>query len=143
MPTEKPRLTITVSNEELRQIEDYWHSHKLRNQTQAILSLVRLGLAEVNQQKLESGKVVVTDARLQLMSERFEQLDNTDKTVIYKIAGVLLEQDKYKSLMPVETGMRGRGRLVARDGVTVKQEHPADIDAFLKAIDESGPPETV
>lgn len=96
MPTEKPRLTITISDEELRQIEDYWHSHKLRNQTQAILSLVRLGLAEVNQQKLESGEVVVTDARKQLLNDLYEALDDDDKAALYHHGKLLMQQDKYK-----------------------------------------------
>lgn len=146
MPTEKPRLTITVSDEERRQIEEYWHRHKLKNQTQAILSLVRIGLNEVNQTDLENDKTVVADARIQLMTERFIQLDDADKVNIYKIAGVLLEQEKYKqkkSLTLESSSMREKGRAVARGGVVLEQEHPVDEEAFLRAIAESEPPEKV
>lgn len=146
MPTEKPRLTITVSDEERRQIEEYWHRHKLKNQTQAILSLVRIGLDEVNRTDLENDKTVIADARIQLMAERFDQLDDADKANIYKIAGVLLEQEKYKqkkSLTLESSSMREKGRAVARGGVILEQEHPIDEDAFLRAIAESEPPEKV
>ncbi len=47
MPTDKPRITITMSQEELKKINDYRYEHRLKNQTQAILSLVSLGLEEI------------------------------------------------------------------------------------------------
>ncbi len=51
MPTEKPRVTITVSKEQLEEIEAYRFGNKMKNQTQAILSLVRLGLDELSKQE--------------------------------------------------------------------------------------------
>lgn len=47
MPTEKPRVTITVSEDQLREIEEFRYGNKMKNQTQAILSLVRVGLDEL------------------------------------------------------------------------------------------------
>lgn len=44
MPTEKPRVTITMSQEQLSQVDGYRYEHKLKNQTQAILSLIEQGL---------------------------------------------------------------------------------------------------
>lgn len=46
MPTNKPRVTITMSEEELGAIEDYQHFNNKKNQTQAILDLIRKGLDE-------------------------------------------------------------------------------------------------
>lgn len=46
MPTEKPRLTITVTEAQLSEIEKYRYGKKMKNQTQAILSLIRMGLDE-------------------------------------------------------------------------------------------------
>lgn len=143
MPTEKPRITITVTDEERAQIEEYWHNHKLKNQTQAILSLVKLGLDEVNRERLENGEVVLTDARQQLMCELFSQLDDTDKADLYRHGQLMLLQRKYKSPMPIKTDTGDQGRLAARGGVTAEQERPADMDAFLQAIDDSAPPEKV
>lgn len=48
---------------------------------------------------------------------------------------------KKKSPTPISAG--ASRRVAARGGVVVDQDHPADDDAFLKAIAESEPPETV
>lgn len=48
MPTEKPRVTITISEEQLKQVDDYRYSNKMKNQTQAILSLVKKGLDSID-----------------------------------------------------------------------------------------------
>lgn len=47
MPTEKPRVTITMPEDQLRQIEDYRFDNKIRNQTQAILDLLDKGMSVV------------------------------------------------------------------------------------------------
>lgn len=43
MPTTNPRITFMVSDDTLKAIEEYRFEHRLRNQTQAILSLINLG----------------------------------------------------------------------------------------------------
>lgn len=45
MPTEKPRVTFTISREGLSALESYQHENKIKNQTQAILSLIEKGLS--------------------------------------------------------------------------------------------------
>ena len=49
MPTEKPRITFTVNPETLSKIDDYRYSHNMKNQTQAILSLLERGLSSLSQ----------------------------------------------------------------------------------------------
>ena len=49
MPTEKPRVTITMSEEQLREVDQYRFDHRMKNQTQAIISLVRSGLDRLEQ----------------------------------------------------------------------------------------------
>lgn len=46
MPTEKPRVTFTISEEKLAQVDAYRFDGKFKNQTQAILSLIEKGLEE-------------------------------------------------------------------------------------------------
>ena len=53
MPTENPRVTITLDETLLNKITDYKFSHRLKNQTQAIVSLIETGLG-----KLEDASVV-------------------------------------------------------------------------------------
>lgn len=43
MPTTNPRITFTVSDETMKAIDEYRFEHRMRNQTQAILSLIDLG----------------------------------------------------------------------------------------------------
>lgn len=44
MPTQKPRITITMSEDQLSQIEEYRYEKRMKNQTQAILSLIEKGI---------------------------------------------------------------------------------------------------
>lgn len=48
MPTKKPRVTITMSEEQLKKIENYQISNNYKNQTQAILSLIDAGFSTLN-----------------------------------------------------------------------------------------------
>ena len=58
MPTEKPRFTVTVSDDMKRRIEDYQFSNRMRNQNQAVSQLIERGLnamdeiVEVNEPSL-------------------------------------------------------------------------------------------
>lgn len=54
MPTENPRVTITMSDEQLKQINDFRYENKMKNQTQAILSLISKGFQEI--ERKQSGK---------------------------------------------------------------------------------------
>ena len=54
MPTEKPRITITMPEDQLDQIKEFQFSNKMKNQTQAILHLVELGFAEIERQSKSS-----------------------------------------------------------------------------------------
>lgn len=47
MPTKKPRVTFALSEEELEVIDKYRFDNRLKNQTQAILSLISLGLSSL------------------------------------------------------------------------------------------------
>lgn len=47
MPTEKPRVTFTVSEETLSKIDDYRFKSKAKNQSQAIISLLERALDDL------------------------------------------------------------------------------------------------
>ena len=47
VPTEKPRVTFTISQDTLDRVDEYRFSSKSKNQSQAILSLLEKGLDEV------------------------------------------------------------------------------------------------
>ena len=96
MPTEKPRITITVTDEERNQINEFWHRNQLKNQTQAIVSLLKLGLKEVDEGRVSQGDLVIRDAVEDQMIELFAMLDDKDRADLYHHGQLMLLQDKYK-----------------------------------------------
>ena len=50
MPTDKPRITITMPEDQLDKVQTFQHENKLKNQTQAILHLIELGFEELARQ---------------------------------------------------------------------------------------------
>ena len=47
MPTQKPRITFTIDEDKYEQLEYYRYAYKMKNQTQAIVSLIDKGLEVV------------------------------------------------------------------------------------------------
>ena len=95
MPTNKPRVTITMTEQELGAIEDYQYFNNKKNQTQAILDLIRKGLDEAEAASTEisteelahikkyrvldtHGKKVV-DATLELEYDRMTHMESREE----------------------------------------------------------------
>lgn len=57
VPIEKPRVTITMTEEQLAQIEEYGFGNKIKNQTQAILSLIEKGIDVISGDIIEPIKI--------------------------------------------------------------------------------------
>lgn len=55
MPTNKPRFTITVDEEIFKLIEDFKYEHRCKNQTQAVLTLIEIGLTDLEHKKKPAG----------------------------------------------------------------------------------------
>lgn len=53
MPTKKPRVTFTLDEKQLNRIDNYRFNYKLKNQTQAILSLIENGLDALSDNSYE------------------------------------------------------------------------------------------
>ena len=51
MPTEKPRFTITVTDEMLKEIDNFRYENRYPTRTQAVNELFRLGLKQLKQVK--------------------------------------------------------------------------------------------
>ncbi len=52
MPTDKPRVTFTMSEEMLKRVDDYKFDNRIKNQTQAIVKLIDRGLEVINEQNM-------------------------------------------------------------------------------------------
>lgn len=44
MPTKNPRVSFALTDELLREIDEYRYTNRIKNQTQAIISLINRGL---------------------------------------------------------------------------------------------------
>ena len=86
MPTNKPRVTITMSEEELGAIEDYQYFNNKKNQTQAILDLIRKGLDEAEATSTE----ISTEELAHI--KKYRVLDTHGKKVVDTALG--LEYDR-------------------------------------------------
>ena len=53
MPTEKPRFTITVTDEVLKEIDDFRYENRYPTRTQAINELFRIGIETLKKQTEE------------------------------------------------------------------------------------------
>ncbi len=56
MPTEKPRFTITVTEEVLKEIDDFRYENRYPTRTQAVNELFRLGIEQIKKQQKDAGK---------------------------------------------------------------------------------------
>ena len=43
MPTNNPRITFTISDELLEQVDEFRYSNRIKNQTQALIALINRG----------------------------------------------------------------------------------------------------
>lgn len=133
MPTEKPRLTITVTDEERKQIEDYWHDHKMKNQTQAILSLVKIGLDEIERSEGRPVELKLTPKESQLL-ERFRHLNSAGKQKLTVYADDLSLIAKYRADSGPPLTMVARGGEIGRPD---KPIGAGDISRALEGIDQT------
>ena len=54
MATDKPRYSITLDEELLKEVEDFRFERRYQTRNQATVELIRLGLAEIKKQQESS-----------------------------------------------------------------------------------------
>ena len=52
MPTDKPRISFALTEDLLRQIDEYRYTHRVKNQSQAIIQLMTKGLEVLNAEQI-------------------------------------------------------------------------------------------
>ncbi|MDR2902897.1 MAG: ribbon-helix-helix domain-containing protein [Clostridiales bacterium] len=57
MPTEKPRFTVTVTEEMLKALDDFRYEHRYPTRTRAVNELFRLGIAVLEKRSTEQKSV--------------------------------------------------------------------------------------
>lgn len=56
MPTEKPRFTVIVDEELLKQIDDFRFENRYPSRSAATLELIRLGIQQIKKEKDKKNK---------------------------------------------------------------------------------------
>lgn len=79
MPTDKPRVTFTISEEKLAELEEYKVEKKIKNQTQAILSLIEKGLSDFES---KTGKASPYSEEAQELAKDYDGLDDHGKRLV-------------------------------------------------------------
>lgn len=126
MPTENPRITITMSEEQLEEIRNYLHENRLKNQTQAILSLINKGFEALN--TVSAGAVSnkkapanVANALEKRLVDNFNKLNKDGQSMLCELSQVLVDSKRY--CKPVEVAARG--------GHHVDANQVSDLDDLL------------
>lgn len=57
MPTDKPRITFALDEATRKAVDDYKFKYRIKNQSQAILSLMELGMKALESEKAQSTSV--------------------------------------------------------------------------------------
>lgn len=79
MPTEKPRVTFALSEEQLQKIDTFRFENRMKNQTQAILTLIERGLSEMKEADLQSPHY---SDRAAVVAEAFDKADERSKKIV-------------------------------------------------------------
>lgn len=116
MPTENPRITITMSEEQLEEIRNYLHENRLKNQTQAILSLINKGFEALNAGS--SGAVSnkkapanVANALEKRLVDNFNKLNKDGQSMLCELSQVMVDSKRY--CYPVEVAAHGGQHVTA------------------------------
>lgn len=102
MPTEKPRVTFTISQERLSEVEAYRFDNKFKNQTQAILSLIEKGLSrttkgnssDITEAAQEDGPLDADPLRTVLL-KNFDQLNQEGQERLVETSDDMVSSGKY------------------------------------------------
>ena len=68
MPTNNPRITFTLTDEMRERIDTYRFDNRMKNQTQAILSLIDIGLKELNGTPAQKEEFELTKEDMHVLS---------------------------------------------------------------------------
>lgn len=98
MPTDKPRFTITVDPALMQEIEDYRYNHRIKNQTQAVISLMQRGLQEIMETEFSQPAQPVekyTADETQLIDD-YREFNDEGKEKVRDYVADLADNPKYK-----------------------------------------------
>ena len=113
MPTDKPRVTITMTSEQLQRVDNYRFENRLKNQTQAILSLIETGLADLEKVAKKSPDTAEAapgeddpeaDFLHSTLLHNFEQLNQEGREKLVDTSDDMVSSGKYIKSNPAGLG---------------------------------------
>lgn len=128
MPTEKPRVTFTISEEKLTELEEYKFKNKIKNQTQAILALLEKGLSDFESKE---GKASPYSEEAQELAKDYDGLDDHGKRLVRLIVDE--EKDRCKAEAEVEALAQKAANITRAQGLSEKEP-----DTQVSSAKESG-----
>lgn len=90
MPTERPRVTFAINPDQLKKLEEYRFNNRIKNQTQAILSLIDKGLSDFEPTKKTSP---YSDEAMKLAKD-YTDLDSHGRRMVWLVVDE--EQNRMK-----------------------------------------------
>lgn len=92
MATDKPRFSITVSEELYNSINEYQHEHRIQTQTKAIVELLKIGIEHILSDS-ESVSETVTEHKVEPYVQFFESLPPQDQQKLLEVLQPYKELD--------------------------------------------------
>ena len=125
MPTDKPRLTFTADEETFKRIDDYRYKYRLKNQTQAIISLIELGLNSLDPNAPISKPSETIPAGIKKIAKDYDSLDSHGKRLVQ----IVVKEEKKRIAAQTEQGGGESAELdlqeEAEDGLSTSSEQNA------------------
>lgn len=95
MATDKPRFSISVSDDVYGFVNDYQHKRKFATQTRAVLELIEAGIQSITAgvPKIETDVTDMTAARLKT---NYDALNGVGRKFLLEMSDTMVKSGKYK-----------------------------------------------
>jgi metal-responsive CopG/Arc/MetJ family transcriptional regulator len=91
MPSEKPRYTVILDEELLKQVDDFRFENRYVSRSAATIELIKLGI-DVLKVKLEGAESLSNDAKI--LAASYAKLPSADKSLVRSLLDSLAEKSK-------------------------------------------------
>lgn len=129
MPTDKPRVTITMNKDLLDRIEAYRFDTRQKNQTQAILSLLQHGLNYIEGTPKENAPSVSDEAMR--LAKDYDRLDTWGQKQVRAVADNELARLSASHIL----------RIAGRDGryeeISIDDEQLEELKEYIRSAPDA------
>lgn len=94
MPTNKPRVTFALSEGQLERLEDYRIDQRIKNQSQAILSLIEKGLSDIEKNGTTSKEPPEEKKKFDELVKKYRLLDHEWQEAVDSVLDIGYRQCK-------------------------------------------------